>query len=97
MYYIWSFIISIIIFLAIQYNEYEKNKGKYNIYSLSNIGTFLIIFIILTIILYMTSNNYIFETTSKEINSGHNIIDPNMLKKIPEPIYTGFTPYHQND
>lgn len=98
MYYIWSLIISIIIFLAIQYNEYEKNKSKYNLYSLSNIGTFMIIFVVLTIILYMTSNNYIFETTSKEINStSNNIIDPNMLKKIPEPIYTGFTPYHHND
>lgn len=96
MYYIWSFMISIIIFLAIQYNEYEKHKGKYNIYSLSNIGTFLIIFIILTIILYMTSTNSLIDNSALK-EDGNNIIDPNMLKKINEPIYTGFTPYHSND
>lgn len=105
MYYIWSIIISIILFLLLQYNEYNKNKKNninYEIFTLSNIGSFLIIYIIITIISYYISNNNQdiknsiiggcdnnkYEIINKNIN-----INPDVLKKIPDNIDIGFTPY----
>lgn len=105
MYYIWSLLVAITIFIIIQYNDYKKDPEIYNIYSYNNLGTFIIIYLTLTIIFY-----FIFEIDYNCLNkiqsskSGgdssviENIaIDPSMLKRIPDSIYTGFTPYNSTD
>ena len=102
MYYIWSLLVAITIFIIIQYNEYKKEPEQYNVYSLSNFGTFFVIYLILTIISY-----FIFEIDYKCLNKiqpqkigggiENTVIDPGMLKRIPDNIYTGFSPYETSD
>lgn len=102
MYYLWSILVTMIVFFAIQYNEYNKSKYNripYNLISLKNIGTFLIIYIILTIILYMAFTQDIQNLTNslsqrggdKSINS-YISADPLILRKISEDVDTGFRP-----
>jgi len=96
MYYIWSLITSIVFFVAIQFNEYKKNPKDYNLYTLANFTIFAIIFLMTTIIFYLMFSQVVL--TEKVQKGGTNIsssatIDPTILKKIPDSIYTGFTPY----
>lgn len=96
MYYLWSFISSVLVFAAIQYNESRKNPKDYQIYTLSNLTTFALIYLMLTILFYFMFSQISGE--SKVQKGGTNIsssatIDPMILKKIPDHIYTGFTPY----
>lgn len=98
MYYIWSLLFAITIFIIIQYRDYQKEPQTYNVYTFSNIGTFMLIYLIMTIVCY-----FIFEIDYKSLNKiqppklGGSLenaaIDPSMLKRIPDNIYTGFTPY----
>lgn len=100
MYYLWSLFAALIIIGYLQYNEYNKNPENYNIksiVSLSSIATFAVIYLIITIIFY-----FIFGIDYKCINKiqkGGNSntssisIDPVMLKRIPDKIYTGFNPH----
>ncbi len=101
MYYIWSLLVAMTFFIITQYNEYQKNPKEYNAYTLTNFGTFFMIYLILTIVFY-----FIFEIDYNCLNkiqppkSGGNsspientTIDPTILKRIPDNIYTGFTPY----
>lgn len=103
MYYYLSLLITIIIFIIIQFNEYKVttlNKKKYNLFNITNIALIFFIYILSTIILF-----FIFENKSV-INIKNNIIDKvdknfeintNILRKIPDNIYIGFTPYSDNE
>lgn len=92
MYYIWSLLLSLIIFFIIQYNEYTNKKNKYNIYTIANIATFIMIFMLTTIVFYMLfENNNIINNDVLKVNND-TYVDTNSLKKISENIYTGFNP-----
>ena len=97
-------------FLILQYNEYKKNineNKKYNIFNVSNIIVIIMIYLISTIICYYSINNDsdIFNNIApiKTINDNKNIsainptnvINPINLKKIPDNINVGFTPYEE--
>lgn len=107
MYYLWSLFASILIFAAIQYNEYTKidNKKHYNPLTFTNIGTFVILYIILTIIMYMiTGDTDGIKNTfnAKTIKGGTTNIrsvsaDPNILRKISDNVYIGFSPNANSD
>jgi hypothetical protein len=62
-YYLFSFIISIILFILIQYMEYKKvnediNEEPYNLFKLANVLLFIIIYIVSTIaIFYLNASN----------------------------------------
>lgn len=99
-----SFIITILIFTTIQYFEYKKyNKKniKYNFINLSNFGIFILIYILTTIIVFLIFEGKNVKSIKKKIDIGDNIkdnleIDSNVLKKIPDNINIGFTPYTEN-
>jgi hypothetical protein len=106
MYYLWSLLASVISFVAILYNEYNNtdNKRHYNPFTFTNFGTFVILYIILTIAMYMITGNAGVKTTfnTKAINGGGvNIksasVDPNILRKISDNVYTGFSPNMNSD
>jgi hypothetical protein len=96
MYYIWSLIISVIVFAAIQYNEYCKDPKYFNAWSVTNLSTFIIIYIIATIVLYILFSTQEYDSTMFKGNTGGSDmhIDPVLLRRIPDQIYTGFSPYH---
>lgn len=95
MYYIWSILITIFLFLILQYSEYKKNinaNKKYNILNVSNIIVILMIYLISTIICYYSINNDsdIFNNiaTIKTINDNKNIsvINPTNVINSINPI-----------
>ena len=105
MYYYISILITVLLFSAIQYNEYRKSKynnKKYNLLNITNFVVILIIYILTIIILF-----YLFETNSvNEIDVKSKIhkdtfveknseINTDFLKKIPDNINIGFTPYNE--
>lgn len=93
MYYIWSIIITLIIFIIIQYFEKRKcdeNNENYNLFTITNILVITILYTIITIILYFLYNNNV-KTNNIDIDKDH--IDPNILKKIPDNINVGFEPF----
>lgn len=100
MYYIWSLIIAVVLFVIIQYKEYhtyKNNNQQYNLYTLTNFMTFVIIYIVSTILFYfLLENNNI---KKQKISGGSSettyidYVNPNVLKKIQDNMYTGFTPY----
>lgn len=92
MYYVWSFITSIIIFFAIQYNEYIKdikNMKNFELYTANKLIIFISIYILLTILFYFMFPE---KKNISEIKNNLTNIDPSMLRKISENIYTGFYP-----
>lgn len=104
MYYVWSLLTSIFLFAVIQYNEYSKliDKKTYRLFTITNLATLLIMYLLITILFYMifgidyTCLNKI--EKKRGGNQTHDItIDPIMLRKISEPVYTGFYPYDNND
>ena len=110
MYYIWSLLTSALLFSVIQFNEYNKivDKRNYNLFTLTNFGTFVILYIMITIIMYMVTggtgrqNNH--HTMLKGAMKGGNVdkmksvsVDPNMLRKISDNVYTGFSPTMKSD
>ncbi len=94
MYYIWSLIATILIFVAIQYTEYKKDEKTYNAYTLTNFMIFLIIYIIATILFYLLLASGIGNVKMQK-GGEYTYIDPATLKKIPDMVYTGFTPYDE--
>ena len=89
MYYLWAILISSILFIIIQINDYYKDKDKYKLLNINNISLYIILYILCIIILYFILND----------NNGNNEdilktdIDPFYLKKINEEINIGFTPF----
>jgi len=95
MYYIWSIIITLIIFIIIQYFEKRKcdeNNENYNLFTITNILVITILYTIITIILYFLYNNNV-KTNNIDIDIDKDHIDPNILKKIPDNINVGFEPF----
>jgi hypothetical protein len=94
-------LISIVLFTILQYLDYsnkQKNKAKYDLLTLKNFATFIVIYIIVAIIYYMifTMNNV--QTGGKSsIKNEYVTPDPVMLRKIAEPMYTGFMPHINDD
>lgn len=95
MYYIWSIVITLIVFIIIQYFEKKRcneNDENYNLFTLSNLLVIGILYLIITVISYFLYNNKdIIKNNDIEIDKDH--IDPNILKKIPDNINTGFEPF----
>jgi hypothetical protein len=97
MYYLWSLLISIIIFVLIQYSEYQKDQVNYKLYSLSNFAILCIIYLLITMVLFLFIESSAV-STKKSTKFGGNIkstqsLDPIILRKISDPVYTGFEPY----
>ncbi len=105
-YYIWSLILSLLIFIIYNYNEYNKcmvENREYYIISINNLILFFITYLLLTIIFYYIFTSYNFNNgVSNGGNGGNGIdgdkvkigdIDNAFLKKIPETFNTGFEPY----
>jgi len=101
MYYIWSLIVCAILFLAIQYNEYIKDPYQYRFITIMNISTFVVMYLILTIVFYMMFG--IDYKCLNKIQKGGNVsinpisADPVMLRKITDNVYTGFSPSDMTD
>ena len=97
MYYYISIIITILIFILIQLNEYKNSKLKHKRYTLFNLTNFFLLFfiyILSTIILFLICENKDYTNVIKNPVINKKIeIDKNLLRKIPDSIYTGFTPY----
>jgi hypothetical protein len=94
MYYLWSLVATSLIFGAIQYSEYKKDEYRYNFYTLTNFITFLIMYMIATILFYFLIGT---EQENMKLQKGgeYTYIDPSTLKKIPDSMYTGFTPHDE--
>ena len=95
MYYVYSLIVSLFIFALIQYKEYEKNKETFSLYTISNMVTLMIIYLILTIVFYtMFEVDYrcLNKIQKRPIHGGEPTMQVDFLKKIPDDISTGFRP-----
>ncbi len=101
MYYLWSMLISMVLFTILQYLEYcnkQKNKTKYDLLTLKNFATFIVIYIIISIIYYMIFSMNNNQIGGKIPNKNEYVTpDPVMLRKIAEPMYTGFMPHINDD
>jgi predicted PurR-regulated permease PerM len=96
MYYIWSIVITLIIFIIIQYFEKKRcneNNEDYNLFTLSNLLVIGILYLIITVISYFLYNNKDIMKNNKDIEIDKDHIDPNILKKIPDNINVGFEPF----
>lgn len=104
-YYIWSLVISLILFIIIQFYENEKckkNNEPYNVFTTNNFIIFFIIYLLSTILFYYLFTSYpniinlipikSFSFSSSEINTNNDDIDKNILKRIPDIYETGFEP-----
>lgn len=110
-YYFVSIIISIFLFMIIQYFEYNKsiddyeNQQSYNLFCLPNLLLFIIIYIVSTVGLFYLniSNINLFSfletptTTNNYNNDVKTDIDPKVLSKINENFDTGFIPFNSDD
>lgn len=104
-YYIWSLVISLILFIIIQFYENEKckkNNEPYNVFTTNNFIIFFIIYLLLTISFYYLFTSYPniinLIPMKSEINTNNDdIIDKNMLKRIPDMYDTGFEPPMNSD
>jgi uncharacterized membrane protein YkvI len=104
MYYIWSVIITIIIFFIIQYLEREKDIRNYKLFKINNVVLIFMIYLISTILCYFVfpegnfNNDYLLNNNNNKNNEITNLInntqiDPSVLKKIPDNINIGFEPF----
>lgn len=101
MYYIYSLIITIILFVIIQLIEKNKHKNEeYNYLSANNVLIFVMLFLISSVILYFVcgSNSKInifdfnFKGGSTDKAIDHEI-NPAILRGINDNINVGFEPY----
>lgn len=109
-YYLNSLFVSIIIFLIIQYLEYNKASNNpdeeepYSLFKLSNVLLFVIIYVVFTITFFYlkASNIKLFsffdqETVNKNNDFVKDDIDPKVLSKINDNFETGFAPFNSDD
>lgn len=100
MYYIYSFIISIIIYFVL--HTFYKTKDKLDTEKkdesvIENIFTFFVIYLIITVLCYFMEQHFTYDIIENEYNNldiGKPIksnVDINLFKKIPEDVNTGFT------
>lgn len=101
MYYIWSLFVTCLIFGAIQYKEYQNDNDKYYLWTVGNLSTFVIIYLLATIAFYMLLGidydcikkiSKVKKTGGDVKTSDIHIIDPVMLRRIPDHMYVGFDP-----
>lgn len=106
MYYIWSLIISIIIFSILQYIEYDKEKKDYVLFKPKNAILMFIIYLISTILCYFVFSDNMLSGINIISGSGSSVdvenmidktqVDPTVLKKISDNFNTGFEPYDED-
>lgn len=109
-YYLISLFISIIIFMIIQYFEYNKSSNNpdeepYSFFKLSNLLLFVIIYVVFTIAFFYlkASNTKLFSFMNDEKGGNKNNdfikddIDPKVLSKINDNFDTGFAPFNSDD
>lgn len=111
-YYLNSLFVSIIIFLIIQYLEYNKASNNpdeeepYSFFKLSNVLLFVIIYVVFTItFFYLKASNIklfsFFDGEEKGGNKNNDFvkddIDPKVLSKINDNFETGFAPFNSDD
>lgn len=101
--YVWSIIITLILYIVLQYIEkqkYESNNQKYNLFTIQNLLILVILYIIITIIIYyitISSSNTIISIPTINNDVLKDNIDPNILKKINDNISIGFEPNDEFD
>lgn len=78
-------------FFFIQIKEYKTQGEKYKLINSTNVGIFVLIYILLTIVLYLLLDNEI-DQVHRDYSSVNDNVDPTMLKKITENMYTSFDP-----
>ena len=109
-YYLNSLFVSIIIFLIIQYFDYNKSSSNpneeepYSLFKLSNALLFVIIYVVFTITFFYlkASNVKLFSFFDQETGNKNNDfvkddIDPKVLSKINDNFDTGFAPFNSDD
>lgn len=109
-YYLNSLFVSIIIFLIIQYLEYNKSSNNpedeepYSLFKLSNALLFVIIYVVFTITFFYlkASDIKLFSFFDEEKGNKNNDfakddIDPKVLSKINDNFETGFAPFNSDD
>ncbi len=110
-YYLISLFVSIIIFLIIQYFDYNKSSSNpdeeepYSLFKLSNALLFVIIYVVFTITFFYlnVSNMKLFSFFGEEKGGNKNNdfvkddIDPKVLSKINDNFDTGFAPFNSDD
>ena len=110
-YYLISLFVSIIIFLIIQYFDYNKSSSNpneeepYSLFKLSNALLFVIIYVVFTITFFYlnVSNIKLFSFFGEEKGGNKNNdfvkddIDPKVLSKINDNFDTGFAPFNSDD
>ena len=95
MYYIYSLLVSLFIFALIQYYEMENNRENYRMYTVSNMISLVIIYLITTIVFYTmleVDYKYANKIPKKSLHGGDSQFNVEFLKKIPDDISTGFRP-----
>jgi hypothetical protein len=103
MYYIWSLIISIIIFGILQYIEYDKDRKEYVLLKPKNAILMFMIYLISTILCYFAFSDNMLAGINIMSGGGSSIdvenmvdktqVDPSVLKRIPDNFNTGFEPF----
>jgi hypothetical protein len=110
-YYLISLFVSIIIFLIIQYLDYNKSSSNpneeepYSLFKLSNALLFVIIYVVFTItFFYLNISNVKLLSFFGEEKGGNknnefvkDDIDPKVLSKINDNFDTGFAPFNSDD
>ncbi len=110
-YYLISLFVSIIIFLIIQYLDYNKSSNNpddeepYSLFKLSNALLFVIIYVVFTITFFYlnVSNMKLFSFFGEQKGGNKNNdfikddIDPKVLSKINDNFDTGFAPFNSDD
>ena len=99
MYYYYSLLITIIVFIFFQvkeYNDLKKKEKNYNLFNINNLIYFILSYVLLTIILF-----FIFESKNikkidfNKIKKEKLEFNNELLEKIPENINTGFVPFDE--
>jgi len=105
-YYLWSLIITLILFTVIQFIEkqkYEQNNVNYDLFTLNNLLIFVILYIIITIIFFFIStgsSNNLNKLQKGGVDGGDilkDYIDPNILHKVPDNINIGIDPGYDSN
>lgn len=109
MYYLYSLVISIVIFVIMEWRRARNSKDNNTPYEfgLSNLGNLVVIYIFVTFVYYlvgiMYSNNDGIDIEKGSVDPKHSIkrggqldeiMEYNILKKIPEDISVGFGVHH---
>lgn len=106
MYYVYSLIISLLIFAILEWKRYKDLKEMNEPYmlQLNNIGNFIALYILITVVFYFVSivfesppkgdDNKLYKSPAnrqtKKVGGNSEMFDYRILQKIPEEVNTGF-------